>query len=268
MSRPYNPFTQERVEKYGKAQERWPRVRCHELDSFYSVLTNDNGHPLKALEIGSGTGFLTRSLLEMGYTVDTVDPAFPRLEGVRSHYPCYLNRGFSSELMLNRYDAIVSLAALHHIAETPDGLPDFLVRDMHYVAAPGAKLILQDVPQAAAARKSFLRGSAIAGTTAEFFERIVEVYSVPDHRGVYVDLNDVAAQFEEYGWKIEKCFWHECPWSFEDMESLSEYLRKLFNLQILENHELWRLVEPYVQYTGTGVDLRWALACLVMTLLP
>lgn len=258
-----HPFTPTRVARYKAAQSSFPRARMSELASFEAAV-EAAGRSRPALEIGSGDGMLTRLLLERGYAVDTVDPAFSGLDGVRSHYPEDVSRGLKFLPDDGAYDLIVSLACMHHVVEAGDRLPSVLADDLTRLTRPGGILILQDVgSRKALERTAHQEGATAAGWTVRFFEEVVDRFSEPQHAGVYVELDAVAEQLASLGWETERCFWHACPWSFPDTAALLRFLLTLFNLKMTAER-LEGLIAESIVRTEDGARLLWGLHCLVM----
>lgn len=258
-----HPFTPTRVARYRAAQSSYPNARALELASFESILpASGEGRP--ALEIGSGDGMLTRLLLGRGFQVETVDPAFAAPEGVHRHHPADVSSGLGFLDGEGGFDLIASLACMHHVVTVGDRLPATLAEDITRQARPGATLILQDVgARKALERSADQEGAAAAGWTVRFFEGVVDRYSEPRHAGVYVELDAVARQFEQLGWRTTRCFWHACPWSFPDEAGLLGFLQTLFNLKTTADR-LADLVADGIHRSDGGIRLSWGLHCLVM----
>jgi SAM-dependent methyltransferase len=258
-----HPFTPLRVARYRAAQSSFPLARALELASFEAAVP-EQGEGRPVLEIGSGDGMLTRLLLGRGFQVDTVDPAFGAVEGVRRHHSADVSDGLGFLPEEGRFDLIVSLACMHHVVDIGDSLPVTLAEDITRQARPGATLVLQDV----GARKALERtldqeGAAAAGWTVRFFEEVVDRFSEPRHAGIYVELDAVAGQLEQLGWRTTRCFWHACPWSFPDEAGLLGFLQTLFNLKMTTDR-LADLIADGIHRSGEGARLLWGLHCLVM----
>ena len=139
-----HPFTEERRQRYAAAEAVSPKARLPELASFSHHLAD--GADRMLLELGSGNGTLTKHLMARGWCIDTVDVAFSPVQGARRHYQQNLTEGLPKLVVDRPYDAVVSLATLHHVVERPDQLPERLARGIASVTAAGATVMLQDVP--------------------------------------------------------------------------------------------------------------------------
>jgi SAM-dependent methyltransferase len=260
-------FTLERVDRYCAAEDLCPGARGAELQSFYEHLKNGAGRTV--LELGSGNGTLTRCLTEMGWTVDTVDIAFQAPPGARRHYAADIAGGLGFLPQEAAYDAVVSLAVLHHVVACPGRLPDNLANDIAAVAKPGALMVLQDVPArellARPAKPSIQMigdGRRAAMTTARIFAELVDPYSVPTHNGVYLHMAAVGEQLASEFAPVER-FYHRCDWRFPDRDVAARYVQSLFNLDLGQDAVL-EVLETALRAVGDGVALPWALDCLVM----
>lgn len=256
-------FTPERVESYRTAEDLCPGARAGELRTFRDRLKAGAGKTV--LELGSGGGTLTRCLREMGWTVDTVDIAFAAPPGVRRHYCADISRGLGFLPKAAAYDAVVSLAVLHHVVSCPGRLPENLRNDVAAVTRPGAILLFQDVPAAPApappdaARTDGWRG---AMNTARIFAELVDRHSVPSHDGVYLHMAAIGEQLADEFAPISR-FHHRCDWRFSDAAVAARYVQALFNLD-LSRDEVLAVLEPTLLPAGSGVALPWALDCLIM----
>ncbi|NQV61395.1 MAG: class I SAM-dependent methyltransferase [Alphaproteobacteria bacterium] len=256
-------FTLERVDSYRTAENLCPGARTAELASFRGHLQIGAGKTV--LELGSGNGTLTRCLRELGWTVDTVDIAFEAPPGARRHYRADISKGLGFLPKDATYDAVVSLAVLHHVVACPGRLPDNLANDIAALTRPGAVLILQDVP----AREVLAHSAPLAGaglyaamTTARIFADLVDPYSVPTHNGVYLHMAAVGDQLADRFAPVDR-FYHRCDWHFPDRKLAARYVQALFNLNLGQDAILAAL-EPVLQPAGSGLRLPWALDCLVM----
>ncbi|MBL6952373.1 MAG: class I SAM-dependent methyltransferase [Alphaproteobacteria bacterium] len=256
-------FTLERVDSYRAAENLCPGARTAELTSFREHLKIGAGKTV--LELGSGNGTLTRCLRELGWTVDTVDIAFQAPPGAGRHYRADISKGLGFLPKDAAYDAVVSLAVLHHVVACPGRLPDNLASDIAALTRPGAVLVLQDVP----ARDVLAHSPPLAGaglcaamTTARIFADLVDPYSVPTHNGVYLQMAAVGDQLADGFAPVDR-FYHRCDWRFPDRELAARYVQALFNLN-LDQDAILAALEPELEPAGSGLRLPWALDCLVM----
>jgi len=213
--------------------------------------------PAKILELGCGHGFLTHSLIESGYVVDTIDAAFKAPSGIRSHFIADLQQGLPLEHLDRNYDGVVSLASLHHVLQRPDQLPHTLSSGLIEVTRPGSVLVIQDVAQGDPIEaRSFL--------VERFFREVVDVYSHPPHEGVYLDLPKIADSLERGEWTILEISIRPCDWHFSSEKDASGYFHNLFNLQ-LSDEQLLRALKHMLYKNEEGKHCaRWALGFLLL----
>ena len=256
-------FTLERMDSYREAEDLCPRARVSELRSFRDYLSDGNGKV--ALELGSGNGTLTRCLQEMGWTVDTIDIAFQAPAGVHRHYIANISEGLGFLPKGAAYDAVVSLAVLHHVADCPRRLPDILASDIAAVTKPGGLVMLQDVPAPGSlpsSRPQPDEGHFGAANTARIFANLVDPYSEPTHNGVYLEMAAIGKQLETNFSPIA-CFYHRCDWGFPDADVAARFVRSLFHLN-MSKADVKAAINPTLQAAKTDLHLPWALDCLVV----
>lgn len=256
-----HPFTPERVALYRKAQESLPSVRAREIQPILDFIKSTFPKGKRGLELGSGSGFLTTKLAQLGIHMETIDRVFPKPPGSRNHRLFNLSEGLPHDLESD-FDYFVSLACLHHVVSIPQQLPDALATAIDALAAPGAYLYFEDVPNRETVKRYPTTQQFGAAQTARFFEEVVDRYSAPSHDGIYLDMDFIAAQLTSLGWRQEACFLNECSWQFNDEPRLLSYVRELFNLQISESQLLDMLAD--LDHGPNGVQLPWGLHCLVM----
>ena len=271
-------FTPERMNSYCEAEDLCPDARTAELASFQKFLHDGAGKVV--LELGSGNGPLTKCLTDMGWTVDTVDIAFQAPPGARRHYNADIANGLGFLPKDAAYDAVASLAVLHHVASDPKRLPTHLADDMAAVTKPGAMVILQDVPGDAAlpqmpnspdgaAGATGADGVYGAATTTRIFAELVDPHSTPTHNGIYLQMPAISSQLtQSTGPEFEPvaCFHHACDWRFPNRDTAIQYVQSLFNLD-LDRNRIEAVIEPVLKTVGAQggqIHLPWALDCLVL----
>ena len=259
---PFNDKT--RIERYTEANKTFPNARFNELNAIESLLPTDVISSV--LEIGSGTGFLTKSLLAKGLTVDTIDPHGSWITGVRKHYQTDIKNGFPFIPNGEKYDLIVSLASFHHIIETSDHFQTQLIDDICRITDSNSYLLIVDVPN----EKDNITSNCVltdnaASYTSEFFNEIVDCYSTPFHNGVYLRTDPLVDQFKEYGWDslLRKNIY--CPWSFCSIEDLHSFISLLFNIpKIHEIPAYKKIINKMVVSYHDIIEFQWGLSSILL----
>ncbi|MBB5084121.1 class I SAM-dependent methyltransferase [Nonomuraea endophytica] len=99
----------------------------------------------RVLDVGCGTGYLTRIVAPIAAEVTGVDPSPPMVEHARSRAPgncAYLvGEGQALALPDGSFDVVMSTLAVHHI---PAGLRGAAVREMFRVLRPGGRLLIAE----------------------------------------------------------------------------------------------------------------------------
>lgn len=260
-------FSPDRVARYSLADQLCPNARRRERLPILEALKTRLWPGARVLEIGCGAGTLTRALLEQGYIVETVDPYFPAPPGVSRHSDFNCVNGIPLSIDA-KFDAIVSLATMHHLATDKDFLTDPLHADIFRIIKPGGVLVIMDVPNpdAALQRSGEVAAERAAGV-AQFFRDVVDVYSVPQHVAVYLDLQRLGARMAASdGWTILAGEFRECDWHFCDRATALTYVERLFNLNIIDGGMVFREASTalLLDEAQGEISWSWALDFLVM----
>ena len=237
-------FTPERMKSYSAPETLCPDARYAELQSFRDYLSDGTGKHV--LELGSGNGTLTACLQGMGWIVDTIDIAFQAPAGVRRHYNADIAGGLDFLPDDAEYDAVASLAVLHHVVSDGQSLPYALARDIAAAMKPDGIVILQDVP-------------------APLDDPAPGHMSHRQCEGA-LNMAAIAEQLSDH-FSLWSRFYHRCDWQFQDADTAVRYEQSLFNLN-LSLVGLEQSMAPTLHETGQSVSLPWALDCLVMRRRP
>jgi hypothetical protein len=257
------PQNAERIERFVAAMNMTPNPRKRELDLF-------TARPIKgtklALDLGSGTGFLADALAGRGWSVDTIDRVFAAPASSRQHLQIDLRNGIPDQGQVGCYSLITSLASLHHLAPTTERICETLAKDLSRLAARGCELVIEDVPS----RERTLRLPYIsehregALTTIEFFEEVVDQLSIVEHGGVYVDLESVGQQLQEYCWQVVESRPRDCAWMFRSRGSAHEFIINLFGIARAHTAEAVYFIDRRLCEVSGGFLFEWVLDSLVM----
>ena len=99
----------------------------------------------RVLDVGCGTGVLAGRLAAQGYEVTGLDPSQGMLDVLRADHPgVEAIRGSGDELPFGdaSFDVVVTVAALHHIAEA--GAVRATLAEMARVTRPGGRIVVWD----------------------------------------------------------------------------------------------------------------------------
>jgi len=243
---------------YKQISGSFGEVRSAELSIVLDFMPS-HFHGFNVLEIGSGTGFLTGYLLNLGFSVDAIDTEFAEPAGVNMFWTFDVKTGLPAELPHNHYNIIISLAAMHHIADmNTHTAPEPFYSQCQRVLKPGGKLLLIDVaPEEDAGRSGFWNSAR----TGSFFHNIVDKYCVPPHQGVYMKSISTTRSLKKVGFVdiIHKDY--PCPWCFRNEETMCTFFKQLFNLKRLEHLQIGTHLMEYIGYCRENgiVMLDWAL---------
>ena len=131
------------------------------LGTIYRRVREKNGK--RVLDIGFGTGTLTRRLYDDGIAVTGIDFSAEMIRIARERMPharliqADFSRGLPDALAHEAFDAIVSTYALHHL---DDGQKAALIRELRGHLAPGGQILLGDVAFATAEERERCRAES------------------------------------------------------------------------------------------------------------
>jgi SAM-dependent methyltransferase len=117
----------------------------HYLRKRVAFLTGISPRGGAVLDVGCGTGALAHRLAARGYAVVGVDPSEGMLDVMRARGPAVAAvcaSGTSLPFDAGRFDVVVTVAALHHIA-APDAVRATLA-EMVRVCRPGGRVVIWD----------------------------------------------------------------------------------------------------------------------------
>ncbi|QNI75220.1 S-adenosyl-L-methionine-dependent methyltransferase [Synechococcus sp. MVIR-18-1] len=94
------------------------------VDDFISFVSKFSSHSGSLLEIGAGTGFLSKRLSEEGWTVTSIEPGTGYQPQWISNDVDVINDFFPSAEISGQFDVIVFYTVLEHIKDTKSFLTD------------------------------------------------------------------------------------------------------------------------------------------------
>jgi SAM-dependent methyltransferase len=220
MNLAYPEIFEQRGNRYHQAMLRFPGARRAEFQALF------DGHPVRAgqrvLDMPAGGAYLA------GYL-----PADAELVSVE------LSAGFGAGASVHdpagdwpwgRFDHVVCLAALHHIADQPAFIRGLLSR-----LAPGGTLHLADVPA----------GSPLV----RFLDGFVGRFNSTGHEGAYLPADP--AFFAALG-QVRRCAELPCPWRFDSEQALAAFCMQLFGLEDCPEQELLQALRRDVGLSREG----------------
>jgi len=244
--------------------EKHLRIARAELQLIHDVLKARQG---RILDLSGDAVILDRIYASHGRIRDAV--VYDRDSGQGK-----LRDGLPEKILSQKYDLIVCAFKLHHIAVSSSRLPQRFLDEVSVVAAPGALMLILDVPaatRAAALAEAEIRDAALS--TARFFTEVVDIHSMPGHGGenataertghfgTYVDMPALMAQFQHAGWCSRVCAVRRCDWVFEHM-GIAPACRHIVDVFDLDRarESAWgaRLASMLVEEPG-AIRFPWAL---------
>lgn len=252
-----------RKESYSKATADFPDARASEL-AVCTRLLGDLTPGSRLLEIGSGTGYLTRHLSEKGYVVDAIDSEFECPVGCSLFWQRDVRAGLPDELRAGVYSAVVSLAAMHHIAASGSHAPpQRFIDGVRRALVPAGSVVILDV---ADPHDTSCGLHAECLRTGRFFREVVDVFTVPAHDGRYLRIGPTCSCLKRAGFENVVSGDIPCYWRFRSVDSATVFVQRLFGLQGLTKR---RVADALHDIVGVNVEedgcltLRWALQCFV-----
>jgi len=127
----------------------WDRLR----ENFYPDEVRDRaievagvGPDRVAVDLGAGTGFLTRGLVERGLRVIAVDSSQVMLDALRERFPdrglvdCRVGDANRIPVTDGAVDASLANMVLHHVE-----VPARMIREMARIIRPGGRVVVTDL---------------------------------------------------------------------------------------------------------------------------
>jgi SAM-dependent methyltransferase len=125
-------------------------------------------------------------------------------------------------------DRVISLAALHHVADKPS-----LFRECYRILRRDGMFCIADV----------WAGS----TVADFLDGFVNDHNSLGHKGAYIDAG-TAAQLREAGFTIERHSMATFPWRFESIEAMTRFVQLLFGVDRASESEIVHSVDKHLGF--------------------
>jgi SAM-dependent methyltransferase len=181
----------------------------------YNLKNNDSTGPLRILEIGAGTGYLSHRLALMGHNVTALEPGI----GYKSFWDKYqvkvINKSFPSSDIGSDYDVIVSYLVLEHILD-----PKKFLDEIRKVLRPNGFLFLA-VPD----EQDEIKSGDPSMLVHEHFS--------------YYDNQSLSYQLMEAGFSanVVKSNFGRCLYSVSQHNSNSQCFEMPIDLKTLEHYE-------------------------------
>lgn len=227
-----------RGHKYDAAMRAYPTARDEEFRQLFKGI--DTAPLKRVFDLPSGGSYLHRFIAADAQLIQ-FDPSVSF--GIQGVLPVDLEK---PELPDSGADLIVSLAALHHVADKTGFLEASLA-----ALNPGGWLCIGDV--------------AAGSNITRFLDQFVGMHNGMGHSGDYLDpesreFQTVAQQLAT----LVRCEVAPCPWRFANTDDLAEFCRSLFGLLAVDDESLLKALDAQVGINTdtTGVALEWELLYL------
>ncbi|MGB7404897.1 MAG: methyltransferase domain-containing protein [Pacificimonas sp.] len=200
----YREIFNHRGSAYDEAMQRWPDARGSEFLNLFAHV--ELPPEAKVADVPSGGGYLKR-WLPLGATLDAYDPSAEFRERGSGISPVKLS---APELDRDDYDAIVCLAALHHVADKAACF-DGLARHVR----PSGHVLIADV-------KADSR-------ITRYLDGFVGQHNGTGHEGMYLRADDPF----DFGREHPRVASSDvatlaCPWVFPDRRAMIGFAGLLF----------------------------------------
>lgn len=158
-----------------------------------SVKNISKGHNIKILDIGVGTGNLSKKYLNNGYNIIGIDQSRQMMNVAKQKFPnlkVRLGEFLKIPFGNSEFDIIVSTYALHHLN---DDEKELAVKEMIRVLKDNGKIVIGDLMFENNNEKRKL----LNGFTNDQIEEIEDEY--------YSDIEKLVIEFNKYNKKLERC---------------------------------------------------------------
>ncbi len=240
MKSDYEEIFEQRGQSYDLAMKRFPEARDQEFIRLFDLVRPDRFSTL--LDVPSGGGYLRKFLPD---TCDLVEfePCEKFLQG-QTHI---ITETGLEELILpgNRYDAIVCLAAIHHVKNKAHFLSQ-----CYQALKPGGIFVLGDVNQ--------------TSLIAQFLDDFAGLHNGTGHQGYYLGRHEAASLAGNCGFVVTEVEEKPCPWVFDSQSAMLEFCRLLFGLQSVSDDTLIQQLEKFIgiKINPRSIELNWHLLYL------
>ncbi|WP_218079288.1 class I SAM-dependent methyltransferase [Anthocerotibacter panamensis] len=174
----------------------------------------------RILDLGCGTGHLTRAIAETGADVLGLDQSLEMVEQARAHYPALaFEQGDARDFgCAVPFDAVFSNAVLHWILE-----PERVVQSVARALRPGGRFVAE------------LGGKGnIAAIATALYTVLQEAgYPLPATCWYFPSLGEYASLLEAQGFRVCAVWHFDRPTALEGEEGLRNWL-KMFTPEILQ----------------------------------
>jgi SAM-dependent methyltransferase len=239
----YREIFAARGDRYHRAMTLHPHARREEFRLVSQLAQVEPGQIVCDLPSGGGylDAFFPSAVKVLHVETSEVFAQLCRLNG-RSNI--FLSALDCLPFQRNSVDRIVSLAALHHVADKPS-----LFRESYRLLRPGGTLCIADV----------WAGSSVA----DFLDGFVNDYNSMGHKGAYIDAG-TAVQLQEAGFTIGRHFMATFPWRFESIAAMTGFVQLLFGVDRATEPEIVHFVGKYLGFWPgqNRSDITWEL-CLM-----
>ena len=222
MKSDYETIFQQRGRSYDRAMQLYPNAREMEFTRLFDHTEKRNIRSL--LDIPSGGGYLRTYIPEDCELVE-YEPCGEFLEG---HNRIITDASLENPVLpRDRFDAIVCLAALHHVKEK-----DRFFRACCDALTPGGVLLLGDVCQ--------------DSSISRYLDEFAGMHNGTGHKGYYLTADDAADLLAGSGFSLVEAKVKACPWQFAAQHSMLEFCRLLFGLQSVSDELLGKHLEERI----------------------
>jgi cyclopropane fatty-acyl-phospholipid synthase-like methyltransferase len=232
----YQAMFNVRGHSYDQAMQYCPAARQREFSQLFQGV--DVSRLNRVLDIPSGGGYL-KPYLAANCQLDSMDPCehFKAISGGRD---IDLNQ---MALRTDHYDAVICLAALHHITNK-QAFINALLAALH---SDGC-LLLADV--------------AAGSGEAAFLDEFAGHYNQTGHQGDYLSAQRRPDYLQSSSSKQLLAYeMRDCHWRFADQQQMLHFCRLLFSLVQSSDKELMAALERHVGVGKVGGvwSLQWQL---------
>ena len=223
MFQNYKEIFERRGEGYQQAMMNYPQAREEEFKQVIDLAEIEKEHTIG--DIPAGGGYLANFLPLHEVISVEISPQFSKYLNSQAVVSEHLN---NIPLVTGSLDRVISLAGVHHL----DNKLVFYQEVYRLLKKEGIFILADGAEQS---------------QVAKFLNEFVDQYNPQGHQGKFLS-NNTTKELETVGFKVVKKISIKLFWKFENQESMVNFCKLLFGLELARREQILAGLEDYLGY--------------------